>query len=173
MSVPSVVSRCRLVLPAVVVIGAVGIGGPASAATTQHLTRSLVGTPVDLPAGALCDFAYHQESSYTQKLTLFSDGDGTLLRVEDVVDITVAHRNAATGYTLVEEDHYAAYVSFASGVAQITGQSWSLRDLDGRLVLSGAGLLTTDLATGALLTQTPHVQDDRQVLCSALGGTAA
>jgi hypothetical protein len=58
-------------------------------------------------------------------------------------------------------------------VAKVSGQSWALRDLDGRLVLAGAGLLTTDLATGALLTQTPRVQDDRQILCSALGGAAA
>jgi hypothetical protein len=45
------------------------------------------------------------------------------VRVEDVVDITVLHRKADTGYTLVEKDHYAAYVDFASGVAKTTGQS--------------------------------------------------
>lgn len=172
MNIPSAAGR-GLALLAAVVIGAVVIGGPAAASTPQHVTRSIVGAPVDLPAGALCDFAYHQEASYTQRLTLFSDADGTLLRVQDVVDITVLHRNAATGYTLVEEDHYAAYVDFVSGVAKVSGQSWALRDLDGRLVLAGAGLLTTDLATGALLTQTPRVEDDRQILCSALGGAAA
>jgi hypothetical protein len=94
------------------------------------------------------------------------------VRVEDIVDITVLRRNLDTGYTLVEEDHYAAYVDFASGVARTTGQSWALRDTNGRLVVSGAGLLTTDLATGALLTQTHNVKDNRQILCSALGGAA-
>ena len=86
---------------------------------------------------------------------------------------SVLHRNADTGYTLVEEDHYAAYVDFASGVAKTTGQSWALRDPSGRLVLSGAGLLTTDLVTGALLAQTHNVKDSRQIFCSALGAAAA
>jgi hypothetical protein len=128
---------------------------------------------LDLPAGAVCDFAYHQESSYTQNLTQFFDSAGNLVRVEDQVDITLLHRNADTGYTLIEGDHYAAYVEFASGVARVTSQSWALRDETGRLALSGAGLLTTDLATGELLTQTPNVKDRRQVFCAALGGGTA
>ena len=84
----------------------------------------------------MCDFAYHQESSYTQNLTQFFDSASNLVRVEDIVDIIVLRRNLDTGYTLVEEDHYAAYVDFASGVAKTTGQSWALRDANGRLVLS-------------------------------------
>ena len=169
-----VASRWGLLLPlAILVVSAVGSGEPASAATPVHVKQSVVAPPVNLPAGAVCDFAYHQESSYTQILTQFFDSTGNLLRVEDVVDITVLHRNADTGYTLVEEDHYAAYVDFASGVAKTTGQSWALRDPSGRLVLSGAGLLTTDLVTGALLAQTHNVKDSRQIFCSALGGAAA
>jgi hypothetical protein len=39
-------------------------------------------------------------------------------------------------------------------------------------VLSGAGLLSSDLSTGALITQTPNVKDNRQIFCSALGGAA-
>jgi hypothetical protein len=169
----TVARRWWLPLLAVIVVSVAGSGGTASAATPEHVKRSVVAPPVDLPAGAVCDFAYHQESSYTQNLTLFFDPSGNLIRVEDIVDITVLHRNADTGYTLVEEDHYAAYVDFPSGVAKTSGQSWALRDANGRLVLSGAGLLTTDLATGALLTQTSHVKDTRQILCSALGGAAA
>jgi hypothetical protein len=163
----------RLLLGVALVAAAVTAAQPASAATPVHIKRSVVAPALDLPAGALCDFAYHQESSYTQNLSQFFDSAGNLVRVEDQVDITVLHRNADTGYTLIEEDHYAAYVAFASGVARITGQSWALRDETGRLVLSGAGLLTTDLATGALLTQTPNVNDSRQIFCPALGGTPA
>jgi hypothetical protein len=167
--------RASVVAPAAhrPVVSAAGSVGTTAAATPHHVKRSVVAPPVDLPADALCDFAYHQEPAYTQNLAQFYDAASDLVRVEDVVDITVLHRNANTGYTLVEEDHYAAYVDFANGVAKISGQSWALRDANGRRVLSGAGLLTTDLATGALLTQTPNVKDSRQILCSALGGTAA
>jgi hypothetical protein len=56
--------------------------------------------------------------------------------------------------------------------SRTTGQSWALRDTDGRLVLSGAGLLSANLATGALITQTPNVKDSRQIFCSALSGAA-
>jgi hypothetical protein len=173
MNIATVAGRRWLLLTVVVVASAVGSGGSAAAATPDQVKRSVVSPLVDLPAGAACDFAYHQESSYTQNLTQFFDAAGNLVRVEDIVDITVLHRNADTGYTLVEEDHYAAHVDFASGVAKTSGQSWALRDANGRLVLSGAGLLTSDLATGALLTQTPHVKDNRQIVCSALGGSAA
>jgi hypothetical protein len=171
MNLSTVASRWCLPLLAVVAVSAGS--GTASAATPEHVKRSVVAPSVDLPSGAVCDFAYHQESSYTQNLTQFFDAAGNLVRVEDAVDINVLHRNLDTGYTLVEEDHYAAYVEFTSGVAKVSGQSWALRDANGRRVLSGAGLLTTDLVTGALLTQTPSVKDSRQILCSALDGAAA
>jgi hypothetical protein len=166
-------SRWVLSVLAVVVVSGVASSVPASAATPVHIKQSVVASPLDLPAGAVCDFAYHQEASYTQNLTQFFDPAGSLTRVEDVVDITLLHRNDDTGYVLMETDHYAAYVDVTNGVATTTGQSWALRDQSGQLVLSGAGLLTTDLATGALLSQTHNVQDSRQVFCSALGGAAA
>jgi hypothetical protein len=173
MNISTVAGRWWLLLLAVFVVSAVGGGGTASAATPEHVKTSVVAPAADVPSGAVCDFGFHQESSYTQNLTRFFDAAGNLVRVEDVVDITVLRRNRDTGYALVEEDHYAAYVDFASGVARTTGQNWALRDANGRLALSGAGLLTTDLATGALITQTRNVKDSRQVLCSALGGAAA
>jgi hypothetical protein len=173
MSISTVASRGWLLLLAVAVVSAANCGTAASAATPEHLRQTVVAPAVDLPAGTVCDFGFHQEASYTQNMTRFYDSDGNLVRVEDHVDITVLRRNLDTGYTLVEEDHYAAYVDFASGIAKTTGQSWALRDTSGSLVLSGAGLLSSDLLTGALITQTPNVKDNRQIFCSALGGTTA
>ena len=72
-----------LLLLAVLVVSAVGSGEPASAATPEHVKQSVVAPAVDLPAGAVCDFGYHQESSYTQSLTQFFDATGNLVRVED------------------------------------------------------------------------------------------
>jgi hypothetical protein len=173
MSTSTLRRRLLLLLAVAAVVSAVCVAGSASAATPEHRRQTVTAPAVDVPPGAVCDFGFHQESSFTQNLTRFFDSDGNLLRVEDQVDITVLRRNLDTGYTLVEEDHYAAYVDFGSGIARTTGQSWALRDTSGRLVLSGAGLLSSDLATGALLTQTPNVKDSRQVFCSALGGEAA
>lgn len=172
MRISTIAHRWWLHLLTVFVVSAAGSGAAASAATPEHVKQSTVAPAVDLPAGTVCDFGFHQESSYTQNLTRFFDSAGNVVRVEDQVDITVLRRNLGTGYTLVEEDHYAAYVDLAAGVARTTGRSWALRDSNGRLVLSGAGLLSSDLASGALITQTPNIQDSRQILCSALGGSA-
>jgi len=172
MNIPSVTRRWALLLLTAVMMGSAGSGGAASAATPEHVMRSAVAPAVDLPPGTVCDFGFRQESSYTQNLTRFYDSDGNLVRVEDQVDLTVLRRNLDTGYTLVEEDHYAAYVDFTSGIARTSGQSWALRDTSGHLVLSGAGLLSSDLATGAVITQTANVKDSRQIFCAALAGTA-
>jgi hypothetical protein len=173
MTISTVTRRWRRLLLTVMVASATSSAGTASAATPEHLKQSVVAPAADVPPGTVCDFEFHQESSYTQNLTRFFDSDGSLVRVEDHVDITVLRRNLDTGYTLVEEDHYAAYVDLASGIARTTGQSWALRDTSGRLVLTGAGLLSSDLPTGALITQTPNVKDSRQIFCAALGGNAA
>jgi hypothetical protein len=173
MTISAFTRRWAMLLLTVVAVSAAGSGQAASAATPEHGKQSTVAPAVDVPPGAVCTFGFHQESSFTQNTTRFFDSAGNLVRVEDQVDLTVLRRNLDTGYTLVEEDHYAAYVDFGSGVARTTGQSWALRDTSGHLVLSGAGLLSSDLATGALITQTSNVKDSRQVLCSALGAPAA
>ena len=186
------------ILSATAAAALVVVGPPCAASaehrTTEHLTRTVARTvlvraartpgtsvaatagPVvtDLPAGRVCDFAYHQEYSFTQNLERFFDEDGNLVRVEDKVALTVLHRNADTGYTLTETDHYAAFVDFVSGEATTTGQNWHLVDQDGRLVLTGAGSFTIDLITGEVLDETPYMQTaGRATICPALGGAPA
>jgi len=158
---------------ALAVVGAPGVAS-AGQRTTQHLTRTVGPIVTDYPAAAVCDFAYHQEFSYTQNLERFFDSGGNLIRVEDKVAVTVLHRNAETGYTLTETDHYSAFVDFVSGEATTSGQNWHLVDEDGRLVLTGAGSYTIDLLTGDVLEETPHMQTaGRATICPALGGAPA
>jgi hypothetical protein len=127
---------------AMLVAGASLTTAPALAATPpQHLKRRVGPLIFDAPAGVTCAFAVHEEVSYTQNITRFFDDAGRLVRVEDQIDLTVLHRNAETGRTLTEEDHYAAHVDLVTGAVEETGQSWHLRDADGRLVLSGAAAL--------------------------------
>jgi hypothetical protein len=45
---------------------------------------------------------------------------------------TILHRNLDSGMTLIEHLHYAVHVDFVSGTATVTGQSWHLRDENGR-----------------------------------------
>jgi hypothetical protein len=165
----------RVLLPiALAAIGVAAGGAPASAATPVHAKRTVGPIIVDVAAGALCDFNYDEEDSYTQTVIRFLDDAGNLVRVEDAVDLTVLHRNADTGQTLIEEVHYAAYVDFVGGVARVTGESWHLRDEGGRPVLSGAGLIATDLTTGEVLTQTSDAKADfAATICPALGGAPA
>ncbi len=163
----------RLLLP--IALAAIGVAAgvaPASAAAPMHVQRTVGPIVVGAPAGVLCDFTYREQASYTQNLTQFFDDAGTLVRVEDHVDIVIQHSNIDSGLTLIEEDHYAAYVDFVSGVAKVTGQTWHLRDANGRLVLSGAGVVATDLVTGEVLWQTPHARADFQApICAALANS--
>lgn len=69
MIISTVAGRWPLMLLTVVVVSAAGTGATASAATPEHVKQSAVAPAVDLPPGAVCDFGFHQESSYTQNLT--------------------------------------------------------------------------------------------------------
>ncbi len=163
-------------LAVVLIAGAVAgtaMSGPASASTPQRLTRTVGPIVSDAPAGTLCDFDYHEEDSFTWRSVRFFDDTNHLVRAETQVDLTVLHRNTTTGKTLVEEVHHTAHVDLITGQVRQTGQTWHLRDEDGRLVLSGAGLIVIDIATGEVIDATPHTLSDAgAALCPLLGGTA-
>jgi hypothetical protein len=138
------------------------------------LKRAFGPVAFDIPAGALCDFAYHQEDLGTQNLTRFFDDQGNLVRVEDQLDVSILHRNTGTGQAFTEDLHSAAHAGLISGQAQVTGESWHLRTKDRRLVLSGAGLIATGLVTGHILRQTPNAMaSTAATICPALGGSPA
>jgi hypothetical protein len=146
----------------------------ASAATPVHIKQSVGPVAFDVPAGALCDFAYHEEDVGTLNTTRFFDDQGNLIGVEDQIAVSILHRNAATGQTLTEDLHYAAHVDVSGGQVRVTGQSWHLGAGDGRLVLAGAGLIATDLLTGDILRQTPGaLASVAATICPALGGSPA
>jgi hypothetical protein len=52
-----------------------------------------------------------------------------------------------------------------TGAVRETGQSWHLRDEDGRPVLAGAGLVSADLFSGEVFHETLHHDADG---CAAL-----
>jgi hypothetical protein len=157
------------------VVAVLATGAAAAfAAAPVHVKWTFGPIAVDIPAGSLCDFAYHEEDQGTQNLTRFFDDQGNLVGVEDQLDVSIPHRNADTGQTLTENLHYAPHVDFITGQVQVTGQSWHLRTENGQLVLSGAGLVATDLLTGDILTRTPHAMaDTAAVICPALAGSPA
>jgi hypothetical protein len=165
----------RGLLPLAVAAVVLGVGaGSASAAAPVHVKQIVGPIAFDVPAGVLCDFAYHEEDLGTQNIKRFFDDQGNLIRVEDHIAVSILHRNADTGQTLVEDLYYAAYVDFASGQVRVTGETWRLHAEDGRLVLSGAGLVATDLVTGDILRQTPDAKGDvAGTICPALGGSPA
>ena len=170
-------NQLRTVLAALAALAATStllLVSPAFAGTSQHVRQSLGPFVADAPAGVLCDFAYQEQTSFTQNTTRFFDDAGDLVRVEDHVDLRILHRNADTGQTLTERDHYAAHVNLINGEATVTGQTWHLRNEDGRLVVTGAGLYLQDLATGEVVLETPNAKTDvAGTLCPALGGAPA
>jgi hypothetical protein len=157
-----------------VALGACGVATSASAAEPVHIKQTIGPISVDLPAGALCDFAYHEEDGGTQNVKRFFDDDGNLVAVEDQLHATLLHRNIDSGLTLTEELHYAVHIDFVTGAIRTTGQTWRLRDEAGNIVLSGTGLLAVDLFTGEVTKETPKVLGDAAAtLCPALGGAPA
>ena len=172
---PSFMKSGRVsVLAPLAATGMLMLAPPALAGTTQHVKQSLGPLVADAPAGALCDFAYHEQTSFTQNTTRFFDDAGRLVRVEDHVDLLILHTNADTGQTLTERDDYAAHVDLVTDEATVTGQTWHLRNEDGRLVVTGAGLYAQDLITGEVIRETANAKTDvAGTLCPALGGGPA
>jgi hypothetical protein len=163
----SIVSRLVVFVAAAAALALVPTA--AGAATLPVHVKQTFGPIVgDVPAGVICDFAYHEEDTGTQNLKRFFDSAGNLVRVDDQVAVTILHRNAETGMTLIEELDYAAHVDLVSGEVDVTGQAWHLVDEDGRLVLGRGGLIAIDLATGDVIHETPQAMSD--ALCGLLGG---
>ena len=138
-----------------------------------HSKQAIGPVTGDVPAGVICDFAYHEVDIGTRNTTRFFDDAGNLVRVEDQLAVTILHRNADTGATLVEDLSYAAHVDLVSGQVDVTGQSWHLVDDDHHLVLGRGGLIAIDLMTGEVIDQTPQALSDTATLCRALGGAPA
>jgi hypothetical protein len=66
----------------------------------------------------------------------------------------------------------ATYADFVSGEVWDTGQSWHDRDENGRLVLTGAGLIAFDFTTGDVFTETPNAKSNSAAtICPALRGS--
>jgi hypothetical protein len=167
--------RRMLVLLAVFLAAFGVLAAAASADGPVHIKRTFGPIVGDFPAGTLCNFAYHEEDAGTQNIKRFFDEEGNLIRVEDQVEVTILHQNVDTGLTLTEVLHYAVTVDFVTGEVTVTGESWHLRNEDGRLVLAGAGLIVQDLFTGEILTETPNAKatDSAETNCTALGGAPA
>ena len=122
----------------------------------------------------MCDFALHLEQSGTVNLTRFFDEQGNLVRVEARADMSYLIRNTQTGRTLTEEDHFARHADLVSSEVWDTGQSWHDRDENGRLVLTGAGLIALDHTTGDVFRETPEAKSDSATtIFPALGGSPA
>jgi hypothetical protein len=149
------------------------IAGPASATKPIHGKRTVERT-FDVPAGGLCDFAYHTEITITQNIKIFVDEAGEPIGTEDQLHASVLHMNADTGLSLTEEVHYTVHVDFLTGEYQVSGNTWHLRNEDGRVVLVGGGMYVVDIFTFELLKETPNARSDlAATICPALGGAAS
>ena len=83
-------------------------------------------------------------------------------------------RNTQTGRTLTEEDHFARHADLVSSEVWDTSQSWHDREENGRLVLTGAGLIAFDYTTGDVFRETPEAKSDSvTTIFPALGGSPA
>jgi hypothetical protein len=143
---------------------------PALAAQPFHGKRVVENT-FDVPAGDLCDFAYHTEITLRQNIKIQVNKDGDPISTEDQLHASVLHMNADTGAVLTEEVHYTVHVDFLAGTYRVNGNTWHLRDADAKVVLVAGGLYIVDIFTFELLKETPNVNSDlAATICPALGG---
>lgn len=160
-------------LLAVAAAGALVFASPALADGPVHIKRTFPAT-LDFAAGEACNFTYHGEGLYKQDIKQFFDDAGNLVFVINHTELRWVHMNVDTGYTLTEVDHYTVHLDLVTGEITSTGNDWHLRDVDGKIVLVGAGRYVQDLITGEILSETPNVGADTfQVICPALGGAPA
>jgi hypothetical protein len=125
------------------------------------------------PAGALCDFNFQDTFTVTIAGTVLPNGDNPVVNITE----SVSHTNLDTGYSLTEVDHITNATLGGRGAAIYdAGIYWHLRDASGRTVLVRAGEVTFDANTGQLMSFTPNSgydQSSAQIICPALGGSAA
>jgi hypothetical protein len=162
------------ILLLLLVATAFGLGASAAlAADPVHEIFSVSGSG-GAPAGEICDFTYEFEFEATINRKRFFDENGNLVRRLQSTEERLVHRNAETGYELVEVVHYTTDLDVASGVVQLSGNSWHLRTTDGKIVLVLSGLEESIRATGEVIRATPQVgRGFENVICPALGGSPA
>lgn len=149
------------------------LAGPPAVASEPFHGKRVVNRTFDVPAGDLCDFAYHTEITIAQNIKIFSDENGDVIGTEDQLHASVLHVNADTGTALTERVHYTVHVDFLAGTYRVNGNTWHLRDADGQVVLVAGGLYVVDIFTFELLRETPNVNSDlAATICPALGGEA-
>jgi hypothetical protein len=148
-----------------------GVLAPTVGSTTawadgpQHV-KSTATFDFTIPAGQFCDFAFRNTGTISDNVVIFPD------RMIDQIDLSVAHTNVATGFTLTETDHFTEFTAADDQIKDV-GLFWHLRTADGRLVVVQAGQIVVS-ATGEVLKVTPSVNpDSAAVICPALGGQPA
>jgi hypothetical protein len=155
------------------ILSAAAFSAAARAAEPIQDTLSAAGTDF-APAGTICDFNYELDFQVTIDRKRFLDENGVLVRRLQIVEEQLTHRNADTGFELVEVTHYTTDLDVATGLVRLTGNSWHLRTIDGELVVVRSGLEFFDRVTGELFKATPQVGAGfANVICPALGGAPA
>jgi hypothetical protein len=161
--------RMRIILVVGTAVVALGLVSGALADRPVH-TKEEFSDELSVPAGALCDFEYHQAFTLSENLLVFGGGG----RVTSHQKFTVAHTNADTDVTLTEKGIVTVQFSADDAREKNVGLFWHLRDASGKLVVVQAGQLLFDTETGELLKFTPNITPGfADVICPALGGAPA
>jgi hypothetical protein len=158
---------------AVALVAAALSATAAFAGQPSRFTFSASGTDF-APSGTVCDFDYELKFSVEVTEHRYYDASGMYARRIRQIEESLAHHNLDTGAALTETTHYVTDLDVASGTVRLTGNSWHLRDSDGRIVVVRSGLELFDRISGELYRSTPMVgQGFENVICPALGGSPA
>jgi hypothetical protein len=157
----------RKALVLCVAVVALAVAGVAAAAGPTH-EKSSFSDEINIPAGGLCNFNYHNEFTIYFNDVIFGDPDNPTKIIEQTT-VYVTHVNLDTGYTVTEIDHGSSTYYPATDSGKNAGLwSWHLRDPNGKIILVGAGLVR--FSNGETLKLTPGTNADFSLICGALGG---
>ena len=169
--------RTRLIVAtSLVAIAMIAFTAPPASALTPQKEHFAFSGSATAPAGTVCDFKYHVEFSISGFDVALLNDAGDVVRDQMHGVGTITHTNVDTGYTLTEVDVINSTTYESANFGRTVGIQWHLRNPDGKIVLTVAGLITYRLDPFEIISITPRVDqffDLPEVICPLLGGSPA
>jgi hypothetical protein len=165
----------RVGVALLVVLGCLGAStAPASAGQVTHIKDSFTYDNV-LPAGTFCDVAIESSGTVFENMVVFGDPNNPN-RVNNHQKQFNLWKNLSTGKTLTDTDRFTVFFNMKKGTFSFRGSTFHIKNADGTgpSIAVGAGLITFDANTGAIIKVTPHsVPDIAAFMCPLLGANPA
>ena len=156
----------RLVLCALAGALSLAVTTGAVASAPVHATTTTTVANLFAP-GELCSFGVREDAVWVHDQTTFQDGSWLVHGVEDTTMINLDTEGVITAHL-----NYNVSYDPVSNAGKTKGAFFQVRDADGRVISTTAGLIATD--SGAVVKMTPNavlLSLPHELICEPLGDT--